>query len=96
MEEEDISKILKTYKNKYPYPETWWSKAHFNKRCIEIYTIEQLVIKCLDSPGKEVKDIIEDYILTIMFLKRDTDNIKNIQSFNIMEETLNKMYNILS
>lgn len=87
--------VLYTY-NKYTYPKSWWSKAHFKRRCLEIYTSEQIVLRCMNNPFTECKDIIENYIYELYICKRECENIYIIKNFNIMISTAEHLYSYLS
>lgn len=83
--------VIYIYK-RYTYPKSWWANAHIEKRCTEIYTSEQVILKCMESPTIEPKEIIFDYIVTIESLVRDVTNIKVKKMFNTMICTLNTLY----
>ena len=83
--------VLYVYK-RYPYPKSYWSKSHFEKRCAEIYASEQVILKCMDAPTKEPKEIIFDYIIVIEGCLRDATNCKTIQRLKNILYTLNTLY----
>ena len=87
-----LDDLIRYVYKKYPYPETWWAKAHFEKRCTEIYVSEQVILKCMDSPFKDPRDIIDAYRFTLIAARKDVTSIDVIKKFNIMLSTLDILY----
>ncbi len=87
--------VMYTYK-RYTYPKSWWSKAHFEKRCLEIYTSEQIILKCMDKPFVECKDIIENYIFELYGCRKESVHTNTIKKLNIMISTAEHLYTYLS
>ncbi len=88
-----LDDLIKYVYRKYPYPDVGWSKIHFEKRCIEIYTYEQVIMKCMDSPFTDPKDVIDDYAMSIIFSKNYIDSKHSLAIINTIEETLNDLHN---
>lgn len=81
---------------RYPYPQPWWSKAHYEKRCTEIYAAEQALLRCMDSSFCDESDeIISAYILELEICKAKTDNEKVKTNLNIMINTLEELVSYL-
>ena len=87
-----LEDLVKYIYNRYPYPKSWWSKAHFEKRCTEIYAAEQAILKCMDSPLREPKDVIFDYILSLEFSIGYIDNPSAVKTINVIINTLSNLY----
>jgi len=86
-----LDDLVKYVSKRYPYPKPWWSKAHYEKRCVEIYTSEQVIFKCMDAPMSRPEDIIMNYSLEIAYNKRGC-NPGAEKIMNIIESTLNTLY----
>lgn len=84
--------VYKVYKE----PARWWSKTHYEKRCIQIYASEVVLLRCFDSPFSEPIDIIDSYLLEICVAKRRNDNKQAAKILNIIEETLENLIKYLS
>lgn len=92
----NLDDLVKYVYKKYSYPKSWWSKAHFKKRCIEIHACEQVIIMCLDRPFEEPKEVIADYMLTIAMLIGSEKNINVKKMLNIVSITLDDIYEHLN
>lgn len=89
--EKTLEDLIRHVYKKYSFPEIWWSKAHFEKRCTEIYVCEQVILKCMDSPFINPKDIIDDYQMILIYCSRSSDRKESIKKFNIMISTLDEL-----
>ena len=92
----NLDDLVKYVYKRYPYPKTWYSKVHYSKRCTEIYASEQAILKCMDAPTREPRDVIYDYIIVMEFCTRDIDSPLVMQRFNWIIDTLNVLYDYLS
>ena len=66
----NLDDLVKYIYKRYTFPKSWWSKAHSAKRAIQLHTSEQVIIRCLESPFKDPKDIIFDYMMTLESCKK--------------------------
>ena len=87
-----LNDFIRYIYRKYPAPKIWWSKAHYERRCTEIYVAEQVILRCMDSPFTDPKDIIDDYQFTIMALRSSVRNPDVLRRLNFMIFTLDMLY----
>ena len=59
---EEIFKLYDFCMKRFEYPERWWSKRHFNIRCIDVWAYEDAICSCINS-SKDNYDIIDNKIL---------------------------------
>lgn len=77
---------------RYPYPQPWWSKTHYTKRCTEIYAAEQALLRCMDKIYiDDPVDTINDYIFELEVCKNKTDNAQAIINLSIMIRALEEL-----
>jgi hypothetical protein len=77
---------------RYPYPQPWWSKVQYKKRCTEIYVAQQALLRCIDRVFTDnPADIINDYIFELEICKVKNDNERVDADLNIMINTLNEL-----
>lgn len=84
--------VLYIYR-RYPYPKSYWSKIHYEKRCAEIYASEQVIIKCMDSPLREPKEIIFDYMMDIQACIKETNKPSTLRKLHDILSALDTLYN---
>lgn len=90
--EDLIQHIYKVYKE----PVRWWSKAHYEKRCTQIYASEVVLQRCYDNPLTNPEDIIDGYLMEICYmLRKEKDNANIIKILRIIEETLESLLRYL-
>lgn len=87
-----VRHIYKIYKEPCP----WWSKAHFRKRCIQIHAAETVLLRCLDAPFGDPRDVIDGYLMEICYMEHICDNKNVLSMLTIIEETLEDMLRYLS
>lgn len=87
-----VRHIYKVYKE----PSIHWSKAHFEKRCIQIHAAETVLSRCLDNPFADLKDIIEGYLFEVYYMQRENDNKNVAKILRTIEETLEELIRYLS
>ena len=90
--ERTLDDLIRYVYKKYPMPDKWWSKAHFEKRCTEIYASEQAILKCMDSPYTHPKDIIDNYTFALIMASKAAESQDVKKRFNIMISTLDVLY----
>ena len=92
----NIDDLLRYVYKVYKEPKRWWSKAHYEKRCTQIYAAEVVLQRCLDSPFSDPADIIEEYLMEIYSSIKRNDNKQSAKILNIIEETLENLLRYLS
>jgi len=83
--------IMYVYK-RYTYPKSWWTQVHKERRCTEIYASEQAILRCMENPTMEPKEVIFDYIMSVEACRKDATNDKVIKIMNLILITLNTLY----
>ncbi len=94
--EEELDNLIKYVLKKYKEPELWWPKEKYRKRCIEIYATDQAILKCLDSPLKEPKVIIENYIYELCMANQYHNSTKADKDISIILNTLYSLCRFLN
>lgn len=87
-----VRHIYKMYKE----PVKWWSNAHKEKRYIQIHAAETVLSRCLDHPFAEPRDIIENYMFEICYMRKENDNKNAEKMLKIIEETLEDLLRYLN
>lgn len=87
-----IKHVYKVYKE----PSIRWSKAHFEKRCIQLCVAEQVLTRCTDAPFEDPRDIIENYMLEICIMQRENDNEQAAKMLHISEDVLDSLLRYLN
>lgn len=95
MKTKNLDDLMMYVFKRYPSPKKWWSKEHFDKRCTEIYAAEQVLVRCMDNPFEELRDIILDYEMELAHAKVWAKSVKVVLKFDIMIDTLETLYNYL-
>lgn len=90
--EDLVRHVYKMYKEPSPY----WSKAHFEKRCIQLHAAETILLRCFDSPFSDPIDIVDGYLMEVYMMKRANENEYAAKMLNIIESTLNDILRYLS
>lgn len=87
-----VAHVYKIYKE----PVLWWSKAHYEKRCIQIYAAEVVLQRCFDNPLADPEDVIDGYLMEVWYmLREEKENANIIKMLRIIEETLESLLRYL-
>lgn len=94
--EKTVDDLIRYVYKVYKEPSPWWSKAHFEKRCTQIYAAEVILLRCFDSPFSDPKDVIDGYLMEIYYAQRHNDNEHAAIILNTIEITLEELLRYLN
>lgn len=88
-----LTGMVRYANKKYPYPKRCYSKLHYERRCTQIFTSEEIIKRCMESPFKAPVDVIYDYIIELEWMMKDITSDSTKRTFNTMVETATILYN---